>query len=182
MLIDILPPLVHVRVDDPRSRSLAQLTDLLSAEVETQAVGRSLVLDHLAQILFVHVLRAHAAQVERPAGWLGALNADGVGAALRAMHSDIARRWTLQELARTSQMSRSAFAAAFKAQVGTSPLEYLIQWLMSLGRDALRRNTRSISELARATGYESESAFSTAFKRIVGASPRQFREATQSTP
>lgn len=176
LLVDILPQLVHVRADDPRNAILTQVTGLLSIEVEDHAVGRSLVLDHLAQILFVQVLRAHAEQTDRPTGWLGALNDDGVGAALRAMHADVAHRWTLQELASISHMSRSAFAASFKSQVGSAPLEYLIQWRMSLARDALRRNTRSISELAFATGYESESAFSTAFRRVAGSSPKHFRD------
>ncbi|WP_203810465.1 helix-turn-helix domain-containing protein [Actinoplanes couchii] len=51
----------------------------------------------------------------------------------------------------------------------------------TLARDALRRNTRSISELAAATGYESESAFSTAFRRVNGASPKQFRDSAAAT-
>ncbi|MFC8213141.1 helix-turn-helix domain-containing protein [Streptomyces sp. NPDC057286] len=51
-----------------------------------------------------------------------------------------------------------------------------MEWRMSLARDALRSDTRSISELAAATGYESESAFSTAFRRVVGSSPRYFRD------
>jgi len=177
MLFDVLPPLVHVQATDPRGRLLAHLGELLVAEVATTAVGGSLVLDHLAQILFVHMLRAHADQAGRPTGWLGALSGDGVGAALRAMHADVAHRWTLAELARASCMSRSAFAAAFKNQVGTAPLEYLIEWRMSLARDALRRGTRSISDLAFATGYQSESAFSTAFRRVAGSSPRHFRNA-----
>ncbi|MEV0159781.1 AraC-like DNA-binding protein [Nonomuraea fuscirosea] len=178
LLLDVLPPLVHVRAADPRGRLLAYLSELLVAEVETAAaVGGSLVLDHLAQILFVHLLRAHAEQAGRPVGWLAALNDDGIGAALRAMHADVAHRWTLKELAGVSRMSRSAFAAAFKDRVGTAPLDYLIKWRMSLARDALIRDTRSISELAFATGYESESAFSTAFRRVVGSSPRQFRDA-----
>ena len=177
MLIDLLPPLVHVHAADPRGKLLAHLGELLLTEAEADAVGGSLVLDHLAQILFVHMLRAHAEQAGRPAGWLGALGDDGVGAALRAMHADVAHRWTLRELAGIGRMSRSAFAAAFKDRVGTAPLEYLIEWRMSLARDALGRGTRSISELAFATGYESESAFSTAFRRVVGSSPRQFRDA-----
>ncbi|MGW7692839.1 AraC family transcriptional regulator [Streptomyces asiaticus] len=176
ILIDVLPTLVHVHAADPRGKSLTHLSELLVAETETTAVGSSLVLDHLAQILFVHMLRAHADQAGRPTGWLGALNDDGIGAALRAMHADVAHRWTLEELAGVSRMSRSAFAASFKNQVGTAPLEYLIAWRMSLARDALRRGTRSISELAFATGYQSESAFSTAFRRVVGSSPSQFRD------
>ena len=179
MLLDVLPPLVHVRAADPRGRLLAQLSELLVSEVAADAVGGSLVLDHLAQITLVHMLRAHADQAGRPAGWLAALTSDGIGAALRAMHADVAHRWTLHELAGISHMSRSAFAAAFKAQVGTTPLDYLIQWRMSLARDVLRRGSRSISELASATGYESESAFSTAFRRVVGTSPRHFRDTSR---
>ncbi|NIZ90940.1 AraC family transcriptional regulator [Kineosporiaceae bacterium B12] len=179
MLLDVLPPLVHVRAADPRGRLLAHLSELLVSEVDADAVGGSLVLDHLAQIMLVHMLRAHADQAGRPAGWLAALGADGVGAALRAMHADVAHRWTLHELAGISHMSRSAFAAAFKDQVGTAPLDYLIQWRMSLARDVLRRGTRPISELASATGYESESAFSTAFRRVVGTSPRHFRDTSR---
>ena len=131
------------------------------------------------------MLRAHAEHAARPAGWLKALGDDRIGAALRAMHADVAHRWTLEELAGLAGMSRSAFAASFKSQVGSAPLEYLIQWRMSLARDALRHATRSISELAFATGYESESAFSTAFKRVMGCSPRRYsrgRELAEVAP
>lgn len=110
----------------------------------------------------------------------GALNDDGIGPALRAMHADLGHRWTLSELASVSSMSRSGFAAAFKAQVGVAPMSYLIEWRMSLARDALRRDSQSISELAYATGYESESAFSTAFRRVVGMSPRKFRDSAKA--
>ncbi|GAA2542796.1 AraC family transcriptional regulator [Winogradskya consettensis] len=181
MLIDVLPQLVHVPAADPRNKQLAYVTELLTAEVEHNAAGSSLVLDHLVQILFVHALRAHAERTDRPTGWLGALNDDGIGAALRAMHADVAHRWTLKELAGVGRMSRSAFAATFKDQIGSAPLEYLIEWRMKLARDALCRNTRSISELAAATGYESESAFSTAFRRVVGYSPKHFRDGCAAT-
>src|SRR3954471_17095984 len=148
ILLDVLPPLVHVKAADPRNTLLANVSKLLVTEVENNAVGSSLVLDHLVQILFVHGLRAYAEQTDRPAGWLGAISDDDIGAALRAMHADVAHRWTLNELAGIAHMSRSAFAVSFKNQVGTAPLDYLIQWRISLARDALRRNTRSISELA----------------------------------
>ncbi|WP_432510152.1 AraC family transcriptional regulator [Kineococcus sp. SYSU DK001] len=175
-VVDALPRLVHVRAGEPRGELLAHLAELLISERANLGVGSSLVMDHLAQLLFVHMLRAHAEQAEHPTGWLAALGDDGVGAALRAMHGDIARRWTVQELAAVSAMSRSAFAAAFKRRVGLPPLSYLIEWRMSLARDALTRSSRSISELAVVTGYESESAFSTAFRRVVGLSPRHFRD------
>lgn len=182
LLTDLLPPLVLVRAADPDGARLAQLIDLLATEVGVVAAGGPLVQNHLAQILLVHMLRAHAARTDRPTGWLGALNDDGIGAALRAVHADVAHPWTLEELAELSHMSRSAFAHAFRSHVGVPPREYLIQWRMSLARDALTRDTLSISELASAAGYRSESAFSTAFRRVVGASPAQFRKQARQPP
>ena len=175
LLTDLLPPLVIVRAADPRGMELGQLIALLATEVGADGAGGPLVQNHLAQVLLVHMLRAHAGQTDRPTGWLGALNQDGIGTALRAVHADVAHSWSLKELAEISHMSRSAFARAFKDHVGVPPLEYLIQWRMGLARDALTRDTLSISDLARATGYQSESAFSTAFRRVVGASPTKFR-------
>ncbi|MBN6041213.1 AraC family transcriptional regulator [Amycolatopsis sp. 195334CR] len=181
VLTDLLPPLVIVRAADPRGRQLGQLIEMLATEVEATATGGSLVQNHLAQVLLVHMLRAHACQTDQPIGWLGALNQDGIGVALRAMHADVGHSWTVGELAAISHMSRSAFAQAFKDQIGTSPLEYLIQWRMRLARDALARGELSISELASATGYSSESAFSTAFRRVVGSSPKTFRDEARAS-
>ena len=180
MLLDALPPVVHIRADDPRGPLFMNLASLLVFEIEYPSVGRALVLEHLAQIILVHMLRAYADNTEQPRGWLAALANDGVGAALRAIHADVSRRWTLAELAEIGHMSRSAFAASFKAKVGTAPLTYLIEWRMTLARDALRNGAWSNSELAAATGYESESAFSTAFRRVVGSSPRQYRDAARN--
>lgn len=176
LLTDLLPPLLVVRASDPHGARLAQLVDLLATEVGSAAAGGPLVQNHLAQILLVHMLRAHAARTDRPTGWLGALHDDAVGAALRAVHADLGHPWTLAELAAVSHMSRSAFAQAFKARVGLPPLEYLIRWRMSLARDALARDAMSIPEVAAATGYGSESAFSNAFRRRVGASPAHYRK------
>ncbi|MGV2984563.1 AraC family transcriptional regulator [Microbacterium sp. AGC85] len=178
LLTDLLPSLIVVRVNDPHGARLAQLIELLASEVGLAAPGSALVENHLAQILLVHMLRAHAFRTVQPTGWLGALNDDAIGAALRAVHADVSHSWNLEELAEISHMSRSAFAQSFKRHVGIPPLEYVIQWRMSLARDALARDTLSISELARETGYLSESAFSTAFRRVVGLSPAQFRNQT----
>jgi AraC-like DNA-binding protein len=175
LLTTLLPPLVVVRAADPDGVELGQLIRLLAAEVAVPAAGGPLVQSHLAQILLVHMLRAHVARTDVPTGWLGALGDDGVGAALRAMHADISHGWTLAELASVGHMSRSGFAEAFRRRVGTPPLDYLIRWRMNLARDALARDRMTIPDLARATGYRSESAFSTAFRRVVGVSPAQFR-------
>jgi AraC-like DNA-binding protein len=175
IVTDVLPELVHVSASDPRSPFLTQVSQMLAAEFRNDGLGGALVQVYLAQILFVYLLRNQSAVQAGAAGWLGALDDPAIGAALRSMHADVAHRWTLTELAARSQMSRSAFAASFKRQVGASPIEYLIRWRMSMACDALRYGSRSISELTAATGYESESAFSAAFRHRIGVSPRDYR-------
>ena len=45
-------------------------------------------------------------------------------AAMRALHGKPAEPWTVEKLAALANMSRSAFAARFKARLGEAPLEY----------------------------------------------------------
>lgn len=176
-----LPPAVLVKADDADGRLLWNIATLLVHEMETPKVGRSLVLEHLAQILLVHMLRSHGGSSQEPLGWLAAVTDDGIGAALRAIHAEPRHRWTLEELAGIAMMSRSAFAANFRNRVGRPPLDYLIEWRMQLARAALRTQD-SLTAIAEAVGYQSESAFSTAFRRVVGMSPREFRVALRARP
>ncbi|MEE1798679.1 AraC family transcriptional regulator [Streptomyces sp. JV176] len=173
-LFSSLPPAVLVKADDADGRLLWNIATLLVHEMETQKAGRSLVLEHLAQILLVHMLRSHAGSSHEPLGWLASVADDGIGAALRAVHAAPRHRWTLEELAKIAMMSRSAFAADFRKRVGRPPLDYLIEWRMQLARAALRTED-SLAAIAETIGYQSESAFSTAFRRVVGMSPREFR-------
>jgi AraC-like DNA-binding protein len=173
-LFSSLPPATLVKAGDAGERLLWNIATLLVHEIEMHEVGRSLVLEHLAQILLVQMLRSHAGSSHEPLGWLASVADDGIGAALRAIHAEPGHRWTLEELARIAMMSRSAFAASFRSRVGRPPLDYLIEWRMQLARAALRTED-SLTAIAATIGYQSESAFSTAFRRVVGTSPREFR-------
>ncbi|WP_399343024.1 AraC family transcriptional regulator [Umezawaea sp. Da 62-37] len=181
ILFSALPPAMLVKADDTDGKLLWNIAALLVPEMGTRKAGRSLVLEHLAQILLVHMLRSHAGSSHEPLGWLASVADDGIGAALRAVHAEPGHRWTLEELAKIAMMSRSAFAANFRSKVGKPPLDYLIEWRMQLARAALRTKD-SLTAIAGTIGYQSESAFSTAFRRIVGMSPREFRVSLHTQP
>ncbi|GAA1300050.1 AraC family transcriptional regulator [Saccharothrix xinjiangensis] len=180
-LFSSLPPAVIIKADDTDGRLLWNIAAILVHEIEAHNAGRSLVLEHLAQILLVHMLRLHAFSSHKPLGWLASVSDDGIGAALRAVHAEPHHRWTLEELAKIAMMSRSAFAENFRNKVGRPPLDYLIEWRMQLARAALRTED-SLTAIAGAVGYQSESAFSTAFRRVVGMSPREFRASLNAQP
>jgi AraC-like DNA-binding protein len=176
-LTDLLPPLIHVRMDAPRSKALEGTLQLLAMETLQPGLGSGLVVSRLADILFVQAVRAHVtASGQDEAGWLGALADARLGAALRAMHQDMARPWTVDALASAARLSRSAFASRFRRRVGQSPLEYLTRWRMVKAAQLLRQQRLSLGQVAAEVGYESEAAFSKAFKRQTGQPPGAWRQ------
>jgi AraC-like DNA-binding protein len=171
-LLALLPPLAVVPAG-PRTRAVL---DLLAGEVGRDEPGQDAVLERLLDLLLVLALRAWCAQPGSafPA-WYGALADPAVGRALRLLHDEPARRWTVAALAAEVGLSRAAFAARFARLVGEPPLAYLTGWRMSLGADLLRDTGDTVAAVARAVGYADPFAFSAAFKRTRGVSPSTWR-------
>lgn len=182
-LMDVLPPLIHVRGASPEAESLRWLLDRLGAETASIQPGAAAATGHLGQLMFLELLRTHLAQARdgvggiEAEGWLAALGDPRLAPALHLMHGRPACVWTVEELAAACALSRTAFAVRFKATAGVAPLTYLAQWRIRLAERALRDGRDSVAAIARSVGYGSESAFTHAFKRIVGASPRRYRVA-----
>jgi AraC-like DNA-binding protein len=181
LLRSALPELIHVRGDAAEAPALRWLVEQLMDEMANGRAGAAFVSDHLAQLMFVQVLRICLAQADvLPVGWLRALADERLAPALRLMHGEPDRSWHLEELARASAMSRTGFALHFRQAVGVPPLTYLPSWRMSLAARALRLDGTPVAALARSVGYASESSFSNAFKRAVGVSPRSYRDAARA--
>src|SRR4051794_30079420 len=100
------------------------------------------------------------------------------------MHGDPGGPWQLEELAKSSAMSRTTFALRFKTVAGVPPLTYLHDWRMRIAVRVLREEDTPLSTLAVSLGYSSESAFSNAFKRTIGMAPKCYRDGgrPESTP
>lgn len=156
LLLSMLPPIIHIRGSQPQAGALRAALALVTFETEKERMGAAAIGGSLCAIILVNILRVYFTSGERPSGWLGALADRHVGAAIQAMHLDMARRWRVGDLAAAAGMSRSAFADRFKRLVGLAPLEYLIHWRMMVARDALKRNRAPLREIAEAIGYESE--------------------------
>jgi AraC-like DNA-binding protein len=174
ILLGVLPPIVHIYKESDKAM-LRWCVDQMMHELREPRPGNSLVIEHLAHMMLVQALRLHMDEGPRGGtGWLFALADKQVSVAIKCMHDDPARRWTVQSLAASAAMSRTAFTLKFKNMVGTSPMEYLTRWRMLLAADKLSNSGDSIAIISASLGYESESAFSTAFKRVMGCSPREY--------
>ena len=156
----------------------ASLFDLVFHEAAHDYCGRQVVLDRLFEVVFVQVLRSLMDQGDLRAGMLAGLAHPKLRMALIAMHEAPAREWTLDALAQTAGMSRSAFANAFRETVGEPAGAYLQRWRIGLVQQALRQG-QALKRVADAVGYGSEAALSRAFKAQTGVSPREWRAASR---
>lgn len=173
-LLDALPALILVRGRNAGS-DLQQIGRMLVAEAGGDALGTQIVLDKLADVLFVMAVRHHIRQRADQRGLLAALADARLCKALSAMHAQPGEPWTLETLAQTAGMSRSSFAQRFTELVEVSPIEYLTRWRMTRAELMLRNPRASVTRVAGELGYETEAAFRRAYKRVHGVGPGAVR-------
>ncbi len=154
--------------------------DLLLDEAFADRDGRQVALDRLFEYLIVQVIRHIIAHGIVSGGVLAALADPRLARAVTAMHDSPERLWTLDDLADTAGMSRTAFARYFRTVAGATPIEYLTRWRMTIAQNLLRKG-KSIKAVASAVGYESPAALTRTFARVVGASPRNWLAAQTYT-
>lgn len=174
LLLDTLPPIVRVR-PGPQQEAVKWSLDRIAEELRVPRPGGALSIAHLSHFVLVQVIRCHLEDAPAAtAGWLAAIADRHILQAVVAMHGDLARPWTVQELAEHAGLSRTAFAVRFRRISGLTPFGYLTQFRMLQAADRLRRTEHSVARIAEEVGYASESAFSVAFKRVTGFSPRGY--------
>lgn len=173
-----LPPLVLLPL--ARAEGLQHTLALLFGETEQLRCGQRLLADRLFEVLLLQLLRwllDHPEQGAPPTGLLAGLAHPRLARALSALHERPGEAWSLDAMARVAGMSRSAFAAGFKAEVGDTPADYLARWRLAIAQAELQRG-KPLKLLAGELGYASASALSRLFAQKLGASPRAWKAAT----
>src|SRR6202166_325706 len=173
----LLPELILIKADQAQTLALHATLQLLASEMAEPAPGSEVMVNRLADILFIQCVRAHIASSSGSckAGWLRAIFDPKIGVALKAMHERVENPWTVESLAGAAGMSRSAFALRFKQLLGETPLEYLTNWGMYKATGFMQEDDKKLFDVARSVGYDSDAAFSKAFRRVFGLAPRQYQ-------
>ena len=84
---------------------------------------------------------------------------------------------TLSDLAQAAGLSRSYFAAQFRATTGSRPHDYIVGQRIECAKDMLARDDTPLVEIALAVGFQTQAHFSTVFKRCTGTTPGRWRDA-----
>ncbi|MAN79270.1 MAG: cupin [Rhodospirillaceae bacterium] len=170
-LMAALPATVSIPIRDAETRALL---DLFLAEAGGRRCGSDKVLERLAEVLVIRLMRQQIEQGAAEPGVLAGLADPRLSRAISALHEDPGKPWSNGDLAAIAGMSLSRFADAFRAVVGEAPQSYLRRWRMTLARQDMDRGAR-VQAVARRYGYASSEALSRAFHRQFGVNPTELR-------
>ena len=83
---------------------------------------------------------------------------------------------SLNDIAASVNISKNTAMRYFAANIGVSPVDYLIKYRIGISCKMLRETSDKISHIAGCVGYENTSYFCRLFRKYVGVSPKKYRE------
>jgi len=152
------------------------LTNLMIEESSGSYPGKRLMVDHLAEVFFVQLLRVHMRKMKHSNGYMAALSDPHIGVALNLIHTETDQKWTVEALSRASAMGRTAFAQKFVDMVGDTPKSYLTTTRLTKAKARLQNSNDSMVSIAESAGYASEAAFGKAIKQHFNRTPGELRK------
>ena len=174
-----LPRIIAIRDSSGRTAALIEtVMSLIADEVDAPTPGSEAVVARLTDVLIVYVLRTYINSLsdDNPS-WLSGLRDPAIAHALGLIHREPNGAWSVETLAESVGLSRSAFHAKFRSTVGETPADYLTRWRIHLAARLLREEGCSVGAAARRVGYGTEAAFSNAFVRVMGMRPGAYKRA-----
>lgn len=175
--LESLPCFIQARSesnDDLRKHET--LTSLMVDESYGSYPGKRLIVDHIAEVFFIRLLREHIRKEKHSNGYMAALSDSHIGLALNLIHTETDGKWTVETLSRASAMGRTAFTQKFVDMVGHTPKSYLTNTRLIKAKAKLQNTNDSMISIAESAGYASEAAFGKAIKKQFNTTPGELRK------
>ena len=178
---DFLKPLTHGKITVPTvfSQVYPYFTDLVSPidacdEIcKTKPQGYQLFIKSML-FQFFFILDNRCRNLTTPNNNIKAI--DKMKIILKYVENNYANKITISEIADVIGFSESHFMRYFKETMGTSFIEYLKDYRLTMAARLLQSSEDSILNISAEVGFDNLSYFNRSFKARYGMTPRQYRK------
>ena len=166
-----MPPFEALIAPELRSIMLAVDTELKSG-----GIGGPLIIESLANVLAVHLIRRIFGLRKAKMQSALALSGRKLATVTDYIMANLSGKPTVEQMAALVQLSPYHFARQFKTAAGLPPHQFVITRRVELAQQLLRgRRGIGLADIALRAGFSDQSQFSFHFKRVVGVTPGQFQ-------
>ncbi|MGO3658776.1 MAG: helix-turn-helix domain-containing protein [Micrococcaceae bacterium] len=103
-----------------------------------------------------------------------------VRSVVAALRSDLARRWTVDDLSRLVNLSSSQLTRLFNSSLGASPMQVLARMRVEKLAELLLTTDWTVQRCADAVGWFDPCYATRIMKRLYGITPSEYRKAARS--
>jgi len=155
--------------------SLHSTLHQLLKELGNPTLGSRAMIRTLLTQCVIEMLRKRLVHDDGGLRWMAALRDSTMWKALFTMLDEPGAPHTVESLAHSVGMSRSAFAERFTDAYGSGPIELLRDLRMRRAAALLRSSNLPVKRIAQLVGFNSRTAFSRVFEQRSGQSPTDYR-------
>ena len=182
---DFIQPLLHRKITVPTVftpvypyyKDIVATIDACDEIGKTQPQGYELYIKSML-FQFFFILNNRCRNLVNPAANRKAL--DKIKPILKYVENHYAEKITISDIAQVADFSESHFMRYFKETMGTSFIEYLKEYRLTMSARLLQSSEASILDIASEVGFDNLSYFNRSFKKRYGVTPSQFRKGTDT--
>lgn len=144
-------------------------------EMKFKQCGYDLITQSIAIEAGVYLLRRLKSNCLLPVSERHYAEKKSIARTIELIHGNYQTGLSLNDLARTANLSPYHFSRIFKAEVGKTPMEYLVDVKINHAKELLQKyKDKSITEICFESGFNNLSHFSRTFFKKVGVTPTGF--------
>ena len=161
-------PIFHIGINEDITRLFSQILEYaIKQPTGFQTVISSLTLHLISLIYYIN---------KNDNQYYESVNMQKVHEACIFMEENIYDKFTLEDIAKSMNMSYSNFRKVFKLYKGITPHQYIIKIKLRKVKELLNNTNMSIHDIATKLNFESADYFSCFFKNRTGVSPMSYRK------
>lgn len=165
-----LPPILHNHsINGQHPAWFKILLDYINSVDQFSGLG--VLSDKITEIFLIEVLRQFLARNMDETRMKCTIRGSAIHQLVREICARPELPWTVADMARKSNLSRSSFVLQFTELMRQPPARFIRQTRMNLAKDLLLKTDLPLSQIAVRVGYGMEAAFSRAFAGIFGFPP-----------